>query len=246
MDDNVFLQTGRIVPDVGKMEEYRARHGDVTFSSMASKSIAFYSDWKGYQVHLLAIYATLLKIGLLSLSKYSVVDKFTKLCDFFQNELGVFLVREAVVACLHFSNRHRQFIPVQRGSMRVRRRLLASSWDLLLLHLPETLISQEGADYTSLYFVCTADKMVSRVGEIVQVVRVGSVEPLIGHRAGTLLGLREDLLNEEIGEELTARLFAIYRRQRQVSRERRSRDLAGMQDIVADLEKQVVDVGSSL
>src|SRR4051812_27550202 len=79
-------------------------------------------------IQLQATYACLLKIGLIQQKKNSEERKWDELFDFFVNGLGVFLAREAVVACLHFRGQSLKFIPIERRAHDVKRKLLASTW----------------------------------------------------------------------------------------------------------------------
>ena len=85
------------------------------------------------------IYACLLKIGILQHRKADEHQKLAELFEFFGNDIGAFMFREAVAACLHFRGQSGRLIPVQVGAKDVKKRLMASTWDLFLLRLPRHL-----------------------------------------------------------------------------------------------------------
>ena len=212
MDDEEYIKTGKIIPDPEKMEEYAERHRISNFYSTSESiinSIIGEHRLDEIKIHIQAIYAALLKIGLINLQKYEFSKKSEILFDFFHNELGVFLLRESILACLHFAGKSGKLIPVQPGAKKIRRNLLASAWDLFLLRLPESLIVNETNEYTSIYYVCTAEKALQKLGRMFVVKRVTSLREGRG-KIPSSVGFRADLLSREVGEAAMTSFFETY------------------------------------
>lgn len=211
MNDDVFLERGEIVPDPYKIEEHVERHGNIPFSA-ASESIAkniHANTITEVSVHIQATYACLLKIGLIHHKKVDVTKKIEMFFDFLHNEIGVFMAVEAVLACLQFSGKGGSLIPIEAGARDVRKKLIASAWDVFLLRMPETLISSESNEHTSIYYVCTAEKALQEIGSMRVIRRVSSIPD----GPGTLPisgGFREDVLGQKIGSELLRKFNDIY------------------------------------
>jgi hypothetical protein len=165
-------------------------------------------------------------------------EKWEELFDFFCNDLGVFLAREAVIACLHFRGQGLRFIPIERRAQNVKRKLMASAWDMLLTRLPEALISNEGTAHTSIYYVCTAERALQAMGDIFVVERVSSIPDGRG-TLPTRIGVREDILNARLGNDLTAAFMTAYGQNIASNTRRTPRDDIEMIELVDRLENQV-------
>ena len=243
MDDEVFLRSGDIVPDVHKIEEYVERHGALPFEATAASIVTNIHRVaaKAGAIQLQATYACLLKIGLIQQKKTSQEKKWEELFSFFNNDLGVFLAREAIVACLHFRGQSLKFIPIERRANDVKRKLLASTWDLFLTRLPEALIADEGIDHTSIYYVCTAEKALQVLGDIFVVGRVSSIEDGNG-TLPTRIGVREDILNARLGTDLAKAFMRAYGQSMTGSLNRTPKSEAEIMDVVSQLEKQVAEL----
>ena len=102
MDYEHFLQHGRIVPNPEKLDEYTRRHGSAPFQAVSANLVGNMADCRSnheLQSDIQIIYATLLKVGLLAQEKSSLECKIMRLMDFFKHDLGVFLMRVAILAC---------------------------------------------------------------------------------------------------------------------------------------------------
>lgn len=244
MDDDVFIRRGEIVPDPDKLDEYAERHHRASFDAVSAKIIATTISagmLDGYKTQVLASYSALLKIGLLQYERCDTHTKLRRLFEFFHAQLGVFGLREAVVACLHFSGKSGKFIPIEKGARNVRQKLLASAWDLQLLRLPENIIANESLDHTSVYYVCTADKTLQRLGRMFAVHRVSSIESRDGHLPSAV-SLRTDLIEEEVGEALTKTFDAECSQSMSRSGERSPKNFQQISAVVTKLEHQVIQL----
>src|SRR5262249_1713782 len=157
--------------------------------------------------------------------------------EFLHNDLGVLLFREAVLSCLHFEGKSGRLIPLQVGAKGVRRKLLASAWDLLLLRLPEHIIANEISEVTSIYYICTAEKALQKLGRMFVVGRVSSISDGRG-TLPSMVGVNYDLLSQEVGTRLTNQFYAAYQRRSGNIAQRTPRDLAEVSQVVEDLEHQ--------
>jgi hypothetical protein len=241
MDSEHFLQTGEIVPDPEKIEEHALCNKAAPFVDTAGNMVVkIASIQRLKQEHLIqAIYATLLKICLLHQTKATIERKLQELIYFFQNDLGVYLMREALLSCLHFAGKSGTFLPLQTGAKNVRKKLLASSWDLYLLRVPEFLIGSEGNEYTSIYYVCTAEKTLQRLGRLFVVRRIATFKE---ERVPPSIGYRVDLLEQEIGAELTARFFEMYQKGMADSPSRTPKNLGEVKSLVDELEREASQI----
>ena len=180
---------------------------------------------------------------MIGLERSNSFRKLEKILDFLHNDLGVLLQREVVLACLHFEGKSGRLIPLQAGAKEVRSRLLASAWDLFLLRVPEHLISNESNEVTSIYYVCTADKALQKLGRMFVVKRVSSISEGLGHLPSSV-GFMHDLLRQEVGNRLANQFYDAYRQSLGNVAERTPRDLAEISHVVQNLEHEASKVAS--
>jgi hypothetical protein len=239
MDDRAFIKFGEIIPDPNKLEEHAARHGRASFE-LAAASVArdFYHFEMDSISHVLqVIYACLLKIGILQHRKADEHQKLAELFEFFGNDIGAFMLREAVAACLHFRGQSRRLIPIQFGAKDVKKKLMASAWDLFLLRLPEALIENEGNEYTSIYYVCTADKALHALGRIFVVRRVSSISEGVGSLP-SCVGILADALDAQVGSDLAEAFHAAYIRNMSNYAHRKPGTPGAVATLIQELEEQ--------
>jgi hypothetical protein len=203
MDDDLYLKSGMIVSDSEKLQPGSGNFETASHSlAKATSELKFDEMWIFIQV----TYATLLKIGLVGLERSDSFRKLEKILEFLHNDLGVLLLREAVLSCLHFEGKSGRLIPLQPGAKEVKKRLLASAWDICLLRVPEALIANESneveVEVTPIYYICTADKALQKLGRTFVVGRVSSISEGRGHLPSAVEA-KYDLLSQEVGESLT-------------------------------------------
>ena len=190
------------------------------------------------RIYIQAIYATLLKINLLNRQRVNIFEKLHLLFNFFQEEIGIFLAREAFIACLHFTGRTGKFLSFKKDSVETQKNTLASAWDLFLLRLPEIIISNEKGNFTSVYYVCTAEKALQDLGRMCLVRRVSSLQEGTG-TIPTSIGFRTDILSQQVGDKLTSDFASMCDQIQKASSSRSPVDLEKILYIVSGLEQQI-------
>ena len=241
MDDSTFLEQGKIVPDPEKIDEYVLRNSEISFEDAAEKMINSFpvgDMTEELSMRLKVSYAALIKIGLLQHEKCDAETKFEKLSRFFHEELGIYPAREAVVGCLHFAGKAKKFTSIEKGAKNIGQKLLGSAWDLLLLRLPESIIQNEAPDPTSVYYVCTADKTLAFLGGMFIIRRVSSLKSGNGH-IPSAVDIRYDLLNTEVGDQLTNKFVNSYIEIMRKSESRVPVSLEKISAIVSSLEQEM-------
>ena len=242
MDDEHYLKSGMIVADSEKLQPGSGNFETASYNlAKATSALNFDEMW----IFIQATYATLLKIGLIGLEKSDSFRKVENILEFLHNDLGVLLLREAVLSCLHFEGKSGRLIPLQPGAKEVRRRLLASAWDICLLRVPEALIVNQSdeVEVTPIYYICTADKALQKLGRMFVVGRVSSISEGRWHLPSPV-GTKYDLLSQEVGESLTKQFFDAYFQRSDNVAQRTPRDLAEVSQVVEDLEHQASKVAS--
>ena len=126
---------------------------------------------------------------------------------------------------------------------KTRKTILASAWDLFLLRMPELIISNEGNDYTSVYYVCTAEKVLRKLGEMFVIRRVSSLLEGPGSLPPSV-GFCTDLLSEEVGEEITLEFGSMCNEMLKNSDSRRAVNLDQILTISSNLEQQAAGMKS--
>jgi hypothetical protein len=240
MDDEIYLKSGLIVSDPENLQPGSGSFENASHNlAKGISELEFEEMW----IFIQATYAALLKIGLIGLERSDSFRKVEKTLEFFHNDLGVLLLREAVLSCLHFEGKSGQLIPLQVGAKGVRRKLLASAWDLVLLRLPEHLMGNESNEVTSIYYICTAEKALQKLGRMFVVGRVSSIKEGHGHLP-SMVGVNYDLLSQEVGTRLTNQFYSAYQQRSGNRAQRTPRDLAEISRVVENLEHQASKVAS--
>jgi hypothetical protein len=241
MDNGLYLQSGKVVADSEKLQPGSGNFQ--TASHNLAQTIAETKLFDEMRIFIQSTYATLLKIGLIGLEKSNSFTKVEKILDFLHNDLGVLLRREAVLSCLHFEGKSGKLIPLQAGAKKVRTRLLASAWDLFLLRVPEALIINGSQEVTPIYYMCTAEKALQKLGRMFVVGRVSSIREGRGSLPSAL-GILDDLLSQEVGNGLANQFEDAYRQTVGNVAERKPRDLAEISQVVHNLEHEASKIAS--
>ena len=185
-----------------------------------------------------------LKIGILQHRKADEHQKLAELFEFFGNDIGAFMLREAVAACLHFRGARAGVLDPRfnccGAKENVKKRLMASTWDLFLLRLPETLYRKRrkrAYEHTSIYYVCTADKALQALGRIFVVRRVSSISEGSGSLPSSV-GFRADVLDAQVGSDLAEAFHAAYIRSMSNHAHRKPRTPEAIATLIQELEEQ--------
>jgi hypothetical protein len=214
MDEKFFLEQDviRVRPDAA--EHYAERFGGCDFAEHA-RALVEGSTQKITRHEAAAtvdaIYISLLKIALINENRRSPEAKLDELFDFFENQLGVVMGREIILAAHHFANTAGNLIPLRHGSNweKVRPKLRASAWDLYLLRQPELHLAVGDQNETVLAHVCTGERMLQVIGGQF-VVSAVICEPNSNGRPMVQLDYKLDAIKACIGDSLTVRLNTRY------------------------------------
>ena len=223
MDEQQFLQTGRVIPDPVAQAAQLAFSGVGSVEEIISLYAGFASDAlaQACTSKIDFTYASLLKIALVQRRmRGDILAKYRAVREFMEHSLGIVLDAELLLAFNYFARpqRYQRFIRPLQPEMRFtkfRNDLYASAWDLLLVRLPEQILSMStpGSGVVSrscyLSYVCTAehalrDIMSSRSIMAVYVLppELGDTKPFIGHNMEELEAvLGKDTLRKKLIED---------------------------------------------
>jgi len=181
MDETYFLKSGDVRPDDKQVTSYLEANSVGTLSELAERHI------RGIATELVphapvdllqATYACLLKAGILNCTKISQRRKMEQFFEFLHKELGCLMLREALIAGLHFRNKAGNLIPISPNYKKdFRTTMMASSWDILLLRMPEFLLALGGQqEATTLAYVCTGDGTLQDIGAMFTIFRLAKLK----------------------------------------------------------------------
>ena len=175
MDTPYFFKSGDIRPDPQKVAPYLGEGSPTTLAELAEQHVRQVSEELFPHVPVLllqSIYACLLKMGILNSAKQSQQRKMEGFFSFLHNDLGALFLREALIAGLHFRGKAFNLAPINpRTKIDLKTRLLASTWDVMLLRMPEFLLVEGDQDDTTIAYVCSADRAIQEVGAMFTVLR---------------------------------------------------------------------------
>ena len=115
----------------------------------------------------------LLKAGIINCERKRPQEKMLRFMEFLNNNLGCLLSREAIIAALHFRGKAGSLIPITPGTkVDVRKRIMASAWDVMLLRMPEFFLANGDQQETTVGYVCTSDSALQQVGSMFTLLRV--------------------------------------------------------------------------
>ncbi|SIQ70293.1 hypothetical protein SAMN05880558_10513 [Aeromonas sp. RU39B] len=118
-------------------------------------------------------YACLLKMVLIQfmypkMSQENIIKKYYEFERFLIEDLNIILARELNLALYYFSNFAGKFVSVQ-PNMDVegaKRALLSTAWDLLLLRIPEILLSPTHLPELNLSYIVTSEAKLLDIGDM--------------------------------------------------------------------------------
>ncbi len=182
MDEERFLASGELVTDPVRLALYAQEFGAQTIEEIAPLYAGAMTGLRDPRMDGLSrlLYAGLLKIGLIhKKNRRGVAAKYEELRFFMQEELGIALGMERMLALGYFAGQFDSFIPLQRGanSDRLLKRLRAAAWDLLLLQLPARLLVTNIEDEVVLGYVCTSDRALTQIAQACKIEAVMGLTP---------------------------------------------------------------------
>ena len=213
MDEAYFLESGEIRPDEKQVTAYMESHNVKTFSELSERHLRDMATKlvpHGLPDILQVTYACLLKAGILNCKKMSQRSKMEQFVEFLQTQVRCFLLREALVAGLHFRSKAGNLIPIHPNYKKdFRRTIMASSWDIALLRMPELFLSLGQQQETTLAYVCTGGRTLESVGAMFT---LGRYEMLRGKERSRMI-FYEDVILPALGPEIYNVLFSVYKGQ---------------------------------
>jgi hypothetical protein len=176
MDDDHFVATGEIRPSPEAQDIYCHDYGCKTFGATAEAYAEGFVETKicpaltdGGRGRMR--YATLLGIAAIHRQRPGTSwDDVKKKCERFDDmlgEIGAEVGLERIVAVRHFAGLLDDFLPVQKGARieRVFARLKAAVWDLELLSMPASLLTQPPDFGVVVAYPCTADRSLGELAK---------------------------------------------------------------------------------
>jgi len=245
MNETHFLATGEIIVDESLEQAYASEHDVSCLNDLRFRRNEMLRSSK---LPLLpsgmiqATYICLLKIGILQQSKRTFEYKFRSTIEFCKKELGVFMLREVLIAALYFSGRIGKLIPIGRGAgSKVLGRVRSSAWDILLLRLPEFLLCQGNQKGTTLAFICTADKALHMASSVIAISSVRSLAAE-GFTVKAELEIDADRLMQHLGAESTSVVMKTLSEGMLDHSVAVRRDEETLNELAAKLERQALQI----
>lgn len=211
MDEAHFLETDEITHNEEAVSHYLDRFGVSDFSKVPEAFLnhAFCSaDHSDLKSTCDGIYAVLLKMILIHLtSRVSIIGKLEQLKSFLDDELGVQMAREFLIAADYFSGNCDRFIPLKKQSKwkEHRPKLMASAWDILLLRIPELLLSQGDHNEVALGYICTAEKALRVISKLFTIKAVSCMPPDVTTPI-PMIDYDFSRIEQKFGSHITARI----------------------------------------
>ena len=244
MDEAYFLKSGDIRPDKEQVAAYLEDNNVKTLSKLAELRVRHIATGLTTYapVNLQATYACLLKAGILNCAKVSQQRKMEQFFEFLHNELGCLMAREALVAGLHFRSKAGNLIPINPNYKKdFKVMMMASSWDILLLRMPEFLLAQGDQRETILAYVCTADRALQELGAMFTLFRLENtmrnnftpIPQMIFH---------EDIIKRLLGPEISSVFFRGYDHKRVIEQVRVPVDQNALAKIISNLEYEASSI----
>jgi hypothetical protein len=183
MDVSTFLQNGSVVIDERILQLYKDK-----YSCNTIEEVAYYNSQEVLQernIFLLdnlvdVTYLLLLKMALIrKRSGKGVIKKAAEFRDFMLNEFDVYFAREHQISWFYFSDLLDKFIPLQRNYKYpgILTKIRATAWDVLLLRLPEMMLSQGSPSEAVVPYVCSSEKSIKFLGDFFQLASLYTVPP---------------------------------------------------------------------
>jgi hypothetical protein len=153
---------------------------------------------------------------------------------------------ESHLAVYYFADKVHRLLPVQRGTSfeNARACLMRTAWDILLLRLPEVLLSPDELPLMNLPYICSAEQELAQFGRFFTIESIG-IRTDDRTIIGPLLSMDLSLLQEKLGREPVRTLIdAAHRRLAHRKNSTPGIECAPgehLERIEADLEAQLVE-----
>lgn len=214
MNAEEFRDTGNVAPDPSAQQEQLDFQKAHSLEGYLSQQVRILFDaYHNSKVHMIAnaSYAFLVKMALVHKQKSSVVQKNKAMREFLENTIGLMAGPEQFLAVCYFANpnRYQRFVPPLQSGMNMtkfKRKLRASSWDMVLVRLP-SILGNAGTPHLSdsdvrfsLSYVCTAEIAIRDVMEPQIIETIFDLKEELGGRS-TLLGFDVQRIERVIGKD---------------------------------------------
>jgi hypothetical protein len=248
MDEAYFLKSGDIRPDEKQVAKYLEQDNVQTLSELAERHVRDGASSMPQHMPtdvLQLTYACLLKAGILNSAKISQRRKMETFFDFVRSQLGLQLAREELVAGLHFRSKAGNLIPIHPNYKKdFKARIMASAWDIMLLRMPELLLSWGGQQETTLAYVCTGDTTLQDLGAMFTVLRVTKLKEN-NYATISQLFFDEGAIKRLLGAEIAGVVLGTYGSKEIREQGRPSLERQKIEKIVSSLEDEVSNIMAS-
>ena len=245
MDKSTFLASGEVVADPARVRDYLTGSAASTLSELAQQHVhGFATDLSldAQALDLQLVYMALLKAGIINCERQRPQQKMLRFMAFLNDDLGCLLSREAMIAALHFRGKAGNLIPITPGTkIDVKKRTMASAWDVMLLRMPEFFLSIGDQEETTLGYVCTSDSALQQVGSMFTLLRVRCFADEHFTTYPEFV-FHHDVLLRLLGNEITQVLSQSYDTSGIVGQRRTIPDKAILKQLQDSLEEEAVAI----
>jgi len=246
MDDNWFLETGKIEPNNKAIDHYLNKYNCRSIKECAEEWAKEFAE--GHDVHLYInelnfSYAVLLKMVLINhASKKPLLDKLDELYNFMTDVIGVVLAREKLLSICYFLGIASKLVNAQANMShkKAKHNLMSTAWDLLLLRLPEYLLNVNYYPELTIGYVCTSEKHLAKVGKWYTIEKLayrsddGQIKPGISFNF--------DVIEKQFGNDVVSKIkeyISDAHSNRMLNEKRKALNEYELRCLIEDLEVQL-------
>lgn len=250
MDEEIFIESNRIELKSDAVEYYCSLYKASDLDGCAVNWVESFlaTGGLGYYENMIKVsYACLLKMVLLhfmdpKVNQENVLRKNDEFETFLCKDLKVLPARELSLALYYFSNLAGRFVNVQSnmGFDKAVKNLKATAWDLLLLRLPEFLLTPSSLPEVNTAYVVTSEEKLLSVGNMFGVESI--YYPDLESKGSPLLSFKTEVFESIISKE---KLGCLWRNRAELSIKRaREKTATPISDemldwLIEDLENQM-------
>ena len=204
MDAEHFNKTEEIRLNPDALDYYFALYGQRTLEDCGAACIErFLRDYQTYDMlqGLRVSYLCLLKMTLIhKRTRGHFEAKFDEYQRFIANELGCAVAYESLLATYYFADLAGNFMSVQPGMelAKAKRALWSIAWDLMLLRIPEYLLTPRQLPRVNLGYACSADRYLAELGKLFTIMRM-IVRSDSDEKVGPALAIDLTALEKKVG-----------------------------------------------
>lgn len=213
MDEEKFIVEGVVDFKKEAVEYYFDLYKSKTFEECGvewAKKVPAYNAFEYYCELADLSYICLIKMVLIhfinpEINQENIRSKHSEFYRFLATELNIVLARESVLALYYFSGLAGKLIGVQKNTPynKAKRNLLSTAWDLLLLRIPELLLSPDDLPELNLSYVVTSEEKLFELGSMFNLERIlfenstAHGAPILSYNSEQFIGvLSENVINE--------------------------------------------------